>query len=680
MTTDSGHSESLYSSDPVVTSVVSGTTQQADDDNETVRHQNPETYSEDADDEELEEWLSGWLSEQLEESAAEISDGQYDAASEYLGDEFDERLEQYVSVSGETDDDEPSAYEQAQQDQQNLSATISEYNETQEEYQEARDDGDDDRARELARELESLAGDISDTSQTVRNHYDAIGEATDADVDSSTEAINSTNQSVQTDQDQIRDSEFEQTTIEITSTESETVSFTDPLVATGEVTTDDGTPVANETIQLNVGNQLLEVDTDQTGSFEFTYRPISIAAGTTDIDIQYIPDDESTHLDSETTITADVDQVEPTISITSVEPETVAYNEAVSLEVELQADGHEIDDVPLAVSIAETDLGTGSLESGSLYLDGEPTLPAGVSAGEQPLRVSLPFEDSALEPVTAETTVTVEETDPDLTIDVTDSDADENELTVNGSLTAVGDGLGGESVAFALDGTTLETVTTAEDGSFGSTLSIPADTPSDAELTATYTDADTNIGDASETTTLSLAGDSTGIPWLWIAVAMGVFAVVGAGGGLYWYRSRGSPGTSSDSSNDSIPPGNHATSETVAVSEPSAPSLTEVLFEEATGRLTNGEADAAVRTCYTAVRHTLEPQLRSANTASYTHWEFYRAFQQQTATTSMADSLRTITEGYEMATFDTAGISQTEAETILENAQQLCADDDTDSR
>ncbi|ELY93038.1 hypothetical protein C482_20226 [Natrialba chahannaoensis JCM 10990] len=658
----------------LVASLSSTAFQETDDENETVRHQNPDTYSEDDGDDELDQWLSSWLTGQLEESAIEISEGQYETANEYIDDEFEDRLGQYVAVAGETDGDESEAYEEAQQDQQNLSDSVAEYEETQDKYEAAREDGDDERARELARELGELSEEIGDLSQSIQSHYDVIAEATGTDLTTAIAAVEATNQSIQTDQEQIREAEFDETTIRITAVESTTVSFTTPLTATGEIETADGTPVADEPIRLNVGNQLLETETDDSGEFEFDYRPISIPAGETDLTVNYLPDSGSPYFGSETSIGIDVEQVEPTLTITSVDPETVAYNDTLGLEAELRAGEQEIDDVPLTVTLGEQDLGVASLNADDLVFDGAGTVPAAVPSGEQNLTVSLPFEARALESVTSETTITVTETETELSVAATQSKTNEDELNVTGDFTAAGSGVEGQSIQIAIDGTSFETVTTEGSGEFETTIAVPEDATGELEVTAVYSGDGTNLASAEATTAVSLPSASSSSSWLWLAGGGVLFVgIIGVGGGLYWYRSQqpaeSPPSHRRDESPDIEEPTPSVDSEPAAES---GSSLVQPLFSEATDRLDEGDTEGAVQTCYAAVRQSLESELDSAQATGYTYWEFYRLFESETDTSAITDSLRTVTQGYEQATFDVSGVSKHEAETILEHARNLC--------
>jgi len=70
--------------------------------NGTVQHERPEAAGESGDLQALQRWLDGRLSGQLESSTVALSEGEYERARAMLGDDYDERLDQYVDVAGET--------------------------------------------------------------------------------------------------------------------------------------------------------------------------------------------------------------------------------------------------------------------------------------------------------------------------------------------------------------------------------------------------------------------------------------------------------------------------------------------------------------------------------------------------------------------------------------------------
>ncbi|NUB91473.1 DUF4129 domain-containing protein [Haloterrigena sp. SYSU A121-1] len=629
-------------------------------DNDTVRHRNPDEYDEGADQAELERWLSDRLSGQLEDGAIQLSEGEADLASQFVGEEYSDRLEQYVEVTGDAERAE--AFDQAQNEQKRMTEAVSEYEETKEEYEAAREAGDEERARELARELESLAEEIGNSSQNVQDHYDSISNDSDIDLTDAAEEIEDVNEEVQTEQAAIREESFVETELSIEAT-SEYISFTDPLVASGTVETENGTPIANREIRLKVGNQEIRTETDESGWFDFEYRPISVPLSADSVTVEYVPENESTYLGSETSVPVDIEQVEPTIAIDDVEPDTVAYGDRVDVDYDLRVGDERVDDVPVAVSVDGTPIGLFGSSNGSTT--GNPTVPADVPSGERDLRISLPFEDRALASVTTSTTVTVAETEPELSVSA--SPTGEREVTVNGTLEATGGGVEGQSVRLVADGAVLETVSTDADGAFGASVTVPEETATgEVQLVAVHDDEGTNLARTEAATTVSFptSADSLLPTWAWLALGLFV-AAVGAGG--YWYRDRASASapipTDPDEADDDAPT-------TAGTSDPVS---SRTLLSRASDQLSSGNPNDAVRDCYAAVRQSLES--RFAASGPLTHWEFYRRYSDRSADAETESApLRDVTEGYERAAFGPDGVSEREAEAVLERARELCSE------
>ncbi|WP_339104248.1 hypothetical protein [Haloterrigena salinisoli] len=633
-------------------------------DNDTVRHRNPDEYDENADQAELERWLSGRLSGQLEEGAIQLSEGEYDMASQFVGEEYSDRLEQYAEVTGNAEQAE--SFDQAQNEQERMTDAVSEYEQTKEEYEAAREAGDEERARELARELESLAEEIGNSSENVQDHYDTISNDSDLNLTDAAEEIEAVNEEVQDEQETVREQEFVETelTIEWATVE---ISFTDPLVAGGTIETADGTPVANEEIRLDVGNQEIQTETDETGSFEFEYRPISMPLSADSVTVEYVPENQSIYLGSETSVPVDIEQVEPTLTVSDAEPDPVAYGDTVAVEYDLRVGDERVDDVPVVLSIDETPLGLFGASNGTAT--GNSTVPADVPAGERELQVSLPFEDRALANVADSTTISVAETDPNLSVSA--SRTGEREIAVNGTLAAAGEGVRGQSVRIVADGTVLETLSTDADGTFGGAIEVPEEmAPGEVQVNAVHDDEGTNLARAEATTTVSFPAPSDSLlpTWAWLALGLLVAAVaVGVGG--YWYRDRESASTSKPAPVDRDETGEDAPT---AAETPDSASA-RALLSRASERLSSGDPNGAVRDCYAAVRRSLESRFTASG--ALTHWEFYQRYSDRSTESEPepeSASLRDVTEGYERATFGPDGVSEREAEAILERARDLC--------
>ncbi|WP_340681252.1 hypothetical protein [Natrinema gelatinilyticum] len=655
--------------------------------NETTPHRNPNKYSEDGDLEGVERWLADYLSTQLSEGAIQLSEGEYELASDYVGEEYRERLGQYVDVAGQTDgESQEDEFKEAGEKQSQLSETVQEYWETKDEYEAAREAGNEERARELARELETLANETESLGGSVRTSYDEIEDQTNADLSEADTAIEDVTETIQTEQEVVREQLFKETELTLTP-ERETISFLEPLVAAGELRTADGTPIANERIKLAVGNHTEWVTTDAAGGFTFEYRPTNEQLSTDELTVQYVPKSQSVYLGDESNVSVSIEQAEPTVSLDEVSRE-VSYGDEAAVAGELAVDGIPVDGVTLAVFMEGEKIGTTTVTDG--VFDGTVTVPASVPDGEAELDVRLPFDDQALAATTATTTVTVRETESELSIE--GASTGDREITVNGTLGTVdGDGVAGETVQLRVDGTVVGNVTTEAGGTFGETVSVPDSvSEGDVTVTAVYEGNGSNLAPSTADTVVTVSEAGMQLPAsVWLA---GGFLVVSAASlGLWWYRRSAAELPSDGPAGDwqstldgttaaDEPPADDGQSPldgTTAADNPSDPSLDTItpLLERAHEQLTHGQSDDATRTSYAAVRRALAARIDKQG--ALTHWEFYQTYCSNYETD--AGLLFEITQGYERAAFGRNSVSTDEALRILERAWQLCGHDEQSS-
>lgn len=651
--------------------------------NETVRHQNPDEYDGEADDDELESWLSDQLSSQLGDSTIALSEDEYDQARDYVGEEYDDRLEQYVEVAGETDsadtdEDEESnetveAYESAAEEQEQLTDRVEEYRETKAEYEAALEAGEEERAHELARDLEELYDEIEGSSTNLITSYEHITTETDEDLSEAIETVDETRSEIENEQTVVRDQQFVETELHL-ETDDETVSFSDPLAARGEIQTADGSTIESEEIQLLVEGEPVTVDRetgnwwsdDSNSGFELEYRPTALDLETETVTVEYVPESDSEHLSSEAELDVAIEQEEPTISDVRTTGE-VAYGDSLWVGGEIAVDGIPVDDVPLEVSVGGEFLGTLNATDGTFQGTGQ--VPASVSDGAQTVRISLPFEDQALATTTAETSLTVTETETDLALEATA--VGEDELALEGQFeTTDGDSLEGEPIQIQVDGTTTETVTTDADGEFAGTITTPSTAEENVTVTATYEGTGTSLAGATTETTVAMPSSESGllegVPSSALTVLGALLAVV-AIIAIGWWRRRQSethqpePGITGDGSSPDDRQGAGSTGTPQA--------LIDTLVTRASEQLADGRADSAVRSCYAAVRyaHGMDP-----NDEGLTHWEFYRRYSESSRPETEPDQLRELIETYEQAAFTPNSVSESVARHILEQTQQLC--------
>ncbi|RQH02268.1 DUF4129 domain-containing protein [Natrarchaeobius oligotrophus] len=638
-----------------------------DDDNETIRHQNPDEYDGDGGTDATESWLADQLGERLSDSAIALDRGEYERASEYVDEEYYDRLEQYVDVAGETGGEEDGdgatagqSYEETAEEQSQFANRTEQYYETKSEYETAREEGDRTRARELARELELLAGEISDLNESVSGGYDRLTAETDRDFDPASEATANVSATVEREQAVIREAEFVETEL-VLEPDGERASFLEPMTGQAEVRTADGEPVAGNGGQLVVRDRPLETTFHGNGSLEFAYRPVLEALSTESVAVEYRPDPGSEYLGSRASIPVSIESTE--VRIENLETESsIGYGELVRVEGDFETDAElPVDDVPVTVTLGEHELDELSVENGSF--SGTVPVPATVTDGDRTLRVGFPFEERALSSAETERTVTVRETDTEISLEA--ERTNDSSVLLDGRLeTEGGEGIEGQEIEIRTDGLSMQTVGTDEDGNFTGTVSVGDAGADERTIVATYDGSGTNLASTEATVTMD-EGAERSVPGSAAAWALSGLVVTAIGLGLARrYRNRDSGGERDTTARE--PVRESAPVERSPLEE--RRSVVESLLESADDRLESGDPDAATRLCYAATRTICESSLETARPGTLTHWEFYRRYRQLDGE---VDSLEEITQAYERATYTPRRTSVEDAERALETARRL---------
>ncbi|WP_455449631.1 hypothetical protein [Natrinema thermotolerans] len=630
----------------------------------TPSHRDPDAYSEEGDLSSVQRQLAGQLSSQLGQGAISLSEGEREAASQFVDEEYREQLRQYVDVADETGEgaDLEREFERAGETQANLSAAVTAYRETKPEYEAAYEDGDEERARERARELEALYRDIDDLGDDAIARYETIENRTDTDMSASIEAVENVSAEIRAEQATVRDQQFEETSLRLTP-ERETISFREPLVATGELRTTDGDPIANRSIRLDVGNHTERVRTDSAGAFTLEYRPTNESLSTDRLPVEYVPATQSVYLNAETAVNVSITQSEPTVSLNRTTDE-LSFGNETAVSGAMTVDGVPVDNVTLVVDISGDRIGTVNVTDGAF--DDPVAIPASVPAGERELRVELPYEDGerALTAATDAATVTVRERESSVAI--AEVSSSERRVTVTGTLaTPDGTPVPDEPVRIRIDDLTVGTVTTDEHGAFRTTVSVPDSVDvGETAVAAVYEGRGSSL--ESSTAEASVAVSSAGPNAPTTAIAVGMIALLAGGGLAWWYRGDDDRPAASG---PAVEQWSLAGEPTVG-DAPAKPTPDEVesVLERASDQLANGRPDDAVRTGYGAVRRALLARL--GNQDALTHWEFYR--QCTDADDVDAASLYELTQGYERAAFGPDGLSREDAAAVLERARSLC--------
>jgi len=639
--------------------------------NTTVQHERPDNVSQAGDSQQLSQWLEGQLASQLQASSTEISQGEYDRAKAYLGDDYDSRLEQYVEVAGETegttDDQAAATLRETQTNQRTFANTSQAYQQTYEEYQSARQEGNTTAARQAARDLERLSQRVRETNQSLTDNYQRIENQTGVATGDSQEVVATTSQTITTQQAAVRDQTFVETRMRL-QTNGSAVAFTDPMAITGEVTTANGTAVANKTARIIIGNRTYRTTTNETGQFTVRYRPVSLPVNATNTTVSYRPPPASPYLGTASTVPVTVTQVSPSLSAT-VRPATVGYNDTVTTNVVATVGGRAVPSLPVTTTVGDRSASALTPSQGEAGFTQR--VPASIPAGQRSVRVAHTREALAIGPASTTAPVSVRSTATALTAT---SVSRAGRVRVRGRLTTVdGESVSGQTVTVDV-GDTTRSVVTNRTGWYRMTIANVSQpervNQSVLSVTARFDGARTNLAASQSTTTVKIgkpASASSGfalgktlssLQLLAIAL-LGGLAVVGA---AVWSQ-RTEAGDASDPA--------------VVAGQDPGPSAevqdrSQQWLDRAHSALADGDAKSATVAAYGAVRGRLEEQGGLSN--SLTHREFRRACEAQIEAADDA-VFSTLANAYERATF-TATIDTETAAAAVEAAADLLSTSD----
>lgn len=634
----------------------------------TVQHVNPDESDGAGDLEAVQSSLARRMAGRLVDSSIQLSQGQYAAADELIGEAYQNQYGKYVDVAGETDEEGQSeTFASAQQNQQQLTNDVQTYRETLTEYRDARRAGDEDRARQLARELEQITANISTTRMALLASYQAIASDTGADLTSGTQALNQTVTNITTTQAVVREETFTETRLAVTA-ESATASFVEPLVLTGTLVTEDETPLADRRIRVSIGDRTFQTMTDADGNFRTSYRPVTRPAGDAVITLRYLPATQSPYLGADASVSTTIEQVAPSFQLEPV-ADTVGYAAPVRVAGQVTAAGTPVDALPVVVTVGGQQVARGTTTDGRFTLSGP--LPAGVAVGSMPVRVRVSLENRAIAGRSVSRSIQVRETATLLAVNAT---ATETTMTVNGRFTTTaGVAISGQELTLLRNGSVVQTVRTNADGTY--TAELPGDPAATYRVRVQYKDTTTNLAATNATAVVTLppaTGEGTGgtgppstVGQLRAVVSdrpllalLGTVIVVPLAVCAAWLWRRSDTAVSADPTPD---PTVVTPSSSPDTDEPDTPGLS------AARSALPEDADLAIERGYSRVRHHLQQTGYGSPTA--THWEFYEAC--VAADLDNAAALEQLTQLYEQAAFSPTGVDEAAAETALAAATDL---------
>jgi hypothetical protein len=663
--------------EPEATSSVSFQVDQQTTNNST-RHEHPDRVSGSQDLESVRGWLAERMSAELESCIVEVGIGTTNVCE--FDDQYPDWVGQYVEVADETDEEDDDrraeVFEETKDDHESYSRAVANFTRTYEAYQEAKAAGDDERARALARELQRQGNTVSSQGEEILREYRVLEEESTVSLDDAKTAVNATVENVSETVETVEVAEFIPTVLLAELTPSE-ISFLAPGSVTGRLTTQNGTPIANRTIDLQVGDRALTTRTDETGRFTLEYRPTTLPVSTDRLEVQYEPRDESPYLGNRTTVPVSIEPVEPVVDV-SLATGRAAFGDEIRVTGSVSAEGIGAPDVPVRIVLDGRAVGTVRTDESGRFSTNV-TIHASDGPGGIPVRAVVALEDRALASTADSTAVTIEETRTSLTLDPGTTGS--REVVVDGRLTTR-DGIpvSDQPVTLLVNGTAVESVRTDAEGAYQARIEVPASLLADegdttVGLVARFDGSGTNLDGATGRTVLSLpatGGASEGFVQgirdmvsdsaLWWALgllAVGLLAV------LLYFRDRVVPGgtarrsTAPDSSEAEPEPAGGTGAEASHASP----------IESARQRL-DGGPDHAVMLAYAAVRDRLA-ESRQPRRSAETHWEFLAACRQDGLDADTIDELTALTQTYEAAAYAPVSVSAAEAEAAVEAAERL---------
>ncbi|POG55593.1 DUF4129 domain-containing protein [Haloferax marisrubri] len=644
-----------------------------------VIHENPDEVDDENELDRLLSYLSGELNGDIGASTLRLSQGEYAAAKAALGDDYDDSLGKYVDVEGETGGDGASEeYQSVGETQREYVDTVSEFRETRREYEAARRAGNDERARELARELTRLAEDGETQSDRLLEAFDVISNRTDGDLTESSAQIADVQANVSEQRDEIVSREFVATNLTVADYDRN-ISFTDPLVLSGSLVADNGTPVETATARFAVGGQTVQTAVAPDGSFELTYRPARIPTSTSSLTVRYLPDDASMYQATERVVPVAVSQVNATASLSEPPAPAYGYADAVSVRATVSVNGTPVSNYPVAASFAGSSA-TASATNASGASAVSATVPASAT-GAASIRVAPDGDGRAV--TFAPTTVSVPLETEETALDVRARETTAQTVVVEGRLeTDEGEAVRGQSVAVSVGGREVASATTGESGAYRTTIDLPSGVAAEnATVSAAFDGEGTNLESSDATASIQLSNGATGagagngaagglpVDPLDLAWVVAGTAVVGLAAAVLLRRNGAGESAATPTADESAASG----SDDSTAPEPSATGAS--ALDSAADALDAGRPNDAVVVAYAGVRRALSAAADVDDAA--THWEFCdRCID---AGVAPADALESLTAGYERAAYSGLSVSDADAAELVETARSLTDPADSDA-
>lgn len=485
--------DSVPTSQPAVAQVTTDDGGPATSNNTTELHRDPAAVEPVRASPELQAYLLARMSRTLNASAANLSEREYDRASELLDRRYDGDLRRYRTVAAELDEaDSAETYERLGDTQGAVIADARTAERLGQRYADAARNGDDARARRLARRLINQSRSLATNTTRLVDTYGRAQNQTGTDYSAQIDRFELIEQRVTALSAQVRAREFNSTSLSVR-TNRTTASFTAPVRVSGRLTLENATPVTNQTIALQVGPRQYTVETNATGGFSLLYRPVLAPVAQETLTVRYLPQPTALYLPARDSTPLAIRQEEATLSEVQT-TETTRFREPLRVRGVVTVDGRRVAGVPLRLLVNETRLATTTVGPNGTF-GARTTTPAGVPAGTRQLAVRAPAERA----VRVDTTRSLEVAATQTTLTGSVARRNESRAVVTGQFTtADGRPLANRTLGVAVAGP-IRTVETGANGTYTVRIDLTLgflDTPRD-RIRVRYRNPTTNLAQTS---------------------------------------------------------------------------------------------------------------------------------------------------------------------------------------
>jgi hypothetical protein len=633
--------------------------------NTTIRHENPDEAKSEDNSNALQRELANRLSQRLEGSTANISRGEYERARTLLGDDYDDLLGKYADVTEESGNEQLAEdFQEAKKQQRTYTNSLSDYQRTLNAYQKAKQEGNEQRARALARDLTRLSNQVRENASTLDQTYETIGEQTSVNVSTMQQQTDATTQNVTQTQSSVAATEFIRTTLSIDQSQVRG-SFSESLSITGHLEATAGEPIEPEYVQLQIGAQRRTVELGDDGEFSLDYRPTAVSVNRSTIIVRYLPNETSIYLGSNSTIDVSLVQDEADVTITR-SPSQIGFGDNVSIHGFVTADDTRVPKLPVVVFVGDVQVGQVTTTSNGTFTVEKP-LGLTPSAGNQSITVRTASDELAVQVDQTTENVSVVETKP--VLNGTAERINETQVRLTGQLTGPhGTPISNRSVEILVGGSLISQTQTGREGGYKLTLDTSdIDEENVSTATVRFAGRGTNLKAARTQIELPAGAEYRSdvlslLPQQSILALVVTCSLLGVVGAVVYVRKR---------EDEQVKPARNGTEE----NDTSIQTDVQTAFpslEPASDAMNNGDTDTAVKSAYIAARlrlaHSFPVEENSA------HWQF---FENCAEIDSIDEALLwKLTSAYERAKYGQDAITEEKAAEALGAARAIVTSHD----